>query len=310
MLQPQDIFKIGIGTWGIGGFMERDSSIDEGKQIDALAYMFNKGMNFAEANMWYSQGYSVEILARALKKSGKKREDIFICEAIYLKDDKDLNTSKREIDQVMELFETDYIDTLQFSAGSFDRASFEEITEWIDQLLADKKIRFTSITNEDLDLLKRYHEKYDSKLFSHEVVFNFEVRVNEELGIIPYAKSNNIKTVVYQPLRRNRTAQHNWEPIVKLASKYGKTQNQIILNWILSKGYLPLTKSENILYIDEHLDVLNFQMESADLEELNNFKIPNYNPPVIDWHKTGVGVTIDQVSNVFDALYKEQNQSK
>lgn len=310
MLQPQDIFKIGIGTWGIGGFMERDNSIDEGKQVDALAYMFGKGMNFAEANMWYSQGYSVEILAKALKKSGKKREDIFICEAIYLKDDKDLNASKKEIEQVMELFGTDYIDTLQFSAGSFYRASFEEITEWIDKLISDNKIRFTSITNEDLELLQKYHQKYGNKLFSHEVVYNFEVRVNEELGIIPYAQANNIKTIVYQPLRRNRTAQRNWEAISKLASKYGKIQNQIILNWILSKGYLPLTKSETITHIDEHLASVDFEIELKDLELLNNFKIPNYTPPAIDCHKSGVGVTIDQASNIFNDLYNEQNEIK
>jgi predicted aldo/keto reductase-like oxidoreductase len=48
--------------------------------------MLDRGMNFAEANMWYSDGYSVEILAKALKKSSKKRSDLFICQAIYLKE--------------------------------------------------------------------------------------------------------------------------------------------------------------------------------------------------------------------------------
>ena len=111
MLDIKKLSKIGIGTWGIGGLMERDNSIDVGKQIDALAYMFGRGMNFVEANMWYSQGYSVEILARALKKSGKKREDIFICQAIYLKEGKTLEQSKDEVRKIMDLFSTEYVDT-------------------------------------------------------------------------------------------------------------------------------------------------------------------------------------------------------
>ena len=85
-IKKEDLFPIGIGMWGIGGYMERDNSIDEAKQIDAIAYMLDRGMNFAEANMWYSDGYSVEILAKALKKSSKKRSDLFICQAIYLKE--------------------------------------------------------------------------------------------------------------------------------------------------------------------------------------------------------------------------------
>lgn len=301
------LFPIGIGTWGIGGYMERDNSIDEGKQVDAIAYMLDKGMNFMEANMWYSQGYSVEILSKAFKKSGKKRSDIVICQAIYLKDDKDLESSKKEVQQVMELFETDYVDTLQFSMGSFLRNSFEEITEWIDSLLSEKKIKYTSITNESLDLLKKYHEKYGDKLFSHEVVFNFEVRTNEKLGIIPYANENDIQTVVYQPLRRNRTAQRNWKLVSELSKKYGKSQNQILMNWIVSKGYLPLTKSETLSHIDEHLETLEFEMKSDDIKALNDFIIPNYKEPLVDWNKSGNGVSIDQMSNIFDEEYAKQN---
>lgn len=305
-LDPAQIFPLGIGTWGIGGLVERDNSIDEGKQTDALAYMFSNGMNFAEANMWYSQGYSAEILARGLARSNQKRESIFICQAIYLKENKDLKSSIKELDQVLELFGSDYIDSLQFSAGSFDIASFAEITEWIDLLLSKKKIRYTSITNEDLGLLKKYHQKYNDHLFSHEVAYNFEARVNEELGIIPYATEHNIKTVVYQPLRRNRTAQRNWSPLVHLASQYKKTQNQIILSWIHSKGYLALTKSETIAHIDEHLEAMQFEMKPEDLELLNSFHIPGYRHPEIDWHKTGAGVSIDQLSNIFDEEYDRQ----
>lgn len=305
MLDQKKLSKIGIGTWGIGGFMERDNSIDEGKQVDAIAYMLSNGMNFVEANMFYSEGYSVEILAKAIEKSGIKREDLFVCQAIYLKGDKRIPEAREELTRVLDLLGTDYVDTIQFSMGSFLLSSFEEITDWIDEVLEGKQSRYTSITNANLDLLKQYHEKFTQSLFSHEVVFNFEMRANEELGIIDYGEKNEIKTVVYQPLRRNRTAKLNWEPITKLAEKYDKSQNQIIMNWITSKGYLPLTKSETISHIDEHLDSLKFEMDQADLNLLSNYKLPNFTPPKIDWYKTGDGVSIDQLSNVFEDIYKQ-----
>jgi len=305
MLDPKKLSKIGIGTWGVGGYLELDESINKKKQTEAITYMFERGLNFVDINMLFAQGISVEIVADALKKSSKDRKDIFVCQFIYLNDNKSFHLSKNELKQALELFETEYIDTLQFSMPSFRISNFNEIGKWIDELLESKKIRFTSITNENIKFLKKFYGRYGEKLFSHEVVFNFEVRINETLGVIPYAQKNNIKTVVYQPLRRNRTAMQNWEVLQDLSNKYGKSQNQVIMNWIVSKGYLPLTKSETIKHIDEHIDSLEFEIEQKDLNLLESFIIPNYIEPIIDWDGSGIGVKIGKVSNIFDDLYKK-----
>jgi aryl-alcohol dehydrogenase-like predicted oxidoreductase len=95
MLNINQLSKLGIGTWGIGGFAEINLSNDDEKQISALVHMLNNGLNFVEANMWYSQGKSVDLLSKALKKSNKKREDIFICQAVYIKNG-DFETAERE----------------------------------------------------------------------------------------------------------------------------------------------------------------------------------------------------------------------
>ena len=270
-----------------------------------MAHMFSEGMNLVEINMLYSAGKSVEILGNAIKLSGVPRKDIFVCASIHTKQTKSLDVSKGEVDSIFNLLETDYIDTVQFNMSSFAVSGFEKITKWVDTLLASGKIRYTSITNEDLSLLKKYHEKYGDKLFSHEVGFNFEVRVHEELNIIKYANENDVRTVVFQPLRRNRTADLNWDPIVKLANKYGKTQNQVLLNWIVSKGYIPLTRSDNIDHINENIAALDFVIEDSDIELLDNFKISNYTQPEIAWDMDSPGVRVDQLSNVFDAHYNQ-----
>lgn len=306
MINKSDLFPIGIGTWGIGGFAEKDSGIDAKKQKEAITYMFNRGMNFVEANLWYSQGSSAEILASALKDSKKKRDDVFICQAIYLKNGGGMEEAEGEVDKALKLFETNYIDSVQFSQSVFLEYEFDEITNFFENLFKNKKIRYTSITNEDLDLLRRYHKHFGERLFSHEVCFNLEVKENEKLGIIPYAKKNNILTVVYQPLRRNRTAQRNWPLLAELSKKYNVTQNQILLSWIASKGYLPLTKSENISHIDEHLASLEIKLKPEDIKELNDFTPPGYTSPEIDWDKSRGGVRMDQLSNIFDEEYGKQ----
>lgn len=305
MINKNDLFPIGIGTWGVGGFVERDTSVDEARQVKAIAHMINSEMNFVEANYWYSQGYSVEILAKAIEKSDKKRDDIFVCQAVYLKD-YGLDRAEEEVDKVLKLLKTDYVDTIQFSQSVFLKYKLEELAEFVEKMMSKSKTRFAGITNENLDLLKDYHNIFKDKLISHEVVFNFEVRENEKQGIIPYAEKNDILTVVYQPLRRNRTAQRKWPLVVELSKKYGITQNQLLMAWIVGKGFLPLTKSETIEHIDEHIASLKINLEKEDAKKLDEFVIPGYKPPAIDWDKSGEGVRIDQISNIFDEEYGKQ----
>lgn len=305
MITKKDLFPIGIGTWGVGGFAEKDPKADLAKQQSTLTYMLNKGMNFVEANMWYSQGIAVDVLSKAFKNSHKKREDLFICQAVYLKTNK-LQDTESEVDTVLKYFDTDYVDTLEFTQSVFVQYPFADVVRVIEDLLNKGKTRFTSITNENPELLEKYHRHFGDKLFSHEVCYNFEVRDNENLGTIPYAQANDILTVVYQPLRRNRTANRNWHLLVVLAEKYKVTQNQILLAWIVSKGLLPLTKSETIEHIDEHLASLNIKLDPQDVKRLNEFEVPNYKALKIDWNKTGDGIDVSQLSNVFDEEYDKQ----
>ena len=48
MINKKDFSSFGMGTWGIGGFAERDKNNDDEKQVKAMAYMFEKGVNYVE----------------------------------------------------------------------------------------------------------------------------------------------------------------------------------------------------------------------------------------------------------------------
>lgn len=308
MLDPKDIFPIGIGTWGIGGYVLNEPATDLYKQEKAIIHMLNSGMNFMEANMWYSEGQSAHVLANAFKNSNKKRKDIFICQAVYVKDGK-FEKVEEEVENVLKLFNTDYVDSFQFTTSVFTNFGFNKCVSLVNKLLTKKLSRYVSITNENRDLLEKVHKEFGTKLFSHEVSFTFENRENEtdENGPISYAKKNKIRTVAYQPLRRNRTALRNWPVLVELSEKYGVTQNQILLAWIMNKGFLPLTKSETVSHIDEHIEALNIKLESDDIKRLENFKVESYDPPKVDWEKTGKGIDVSQLPNVFDEEYDKQN---
>ena len=87
---------------------------------------------------------------------------------------------------------------------------------------------------------------------------------------------------------------------MELSEKYGKTQNQILLNWIVKeKGIFPIIKSTNMERIKENLNALNFNMEAEDYEKLNKFRSKAFDEVAIDFLGNG-GITIDQLANQFE----------
>ena len=112
-----------------------------------------------------------------------------------------------------------------------------------------------------------------------------------------YCKENNILFTAYQPLRRNKIAQKNYPFLHFLAKKYNKTQNQIMINWIVKeKEIMPLIKSTNKDRIKENIEALNFEMKKDDYQLLNNFQNEKINTIEINWIDES-GVTIDQLAN-------------
>lgn len=302
MINKNDFSKMGIGTWGIGGFMEADANNDDVGQVDALSYTLNKGINYVETVYMYAQGKAVDLLSQAVKKSGVDRNNIFVTLSVYQKDASTIEEAEKRVNDFLSTLGTDHVDSVQFTMGLVKGLGLDATKTMVEKLIGEGKTRFTSLTNSSPEFLKTYHEALGDKLFAHEGAFNFEVRENEKLGVTGYAQQNNILNVVYQPLRRNMTASRNWPLLVELSQKYGKSQNQIILNWVVSKGFFPLVKSSTKNHVDENLASFDFQMEQGDLDRLNSFEIPNYTAPKIDWYDTGEGVKIHQLSNVFDEL--------
>lgn len=308
MINKKGLFPIGIGAWGHGGFSEINPDNDDEKQINAISHQLLKGMNFVELNFWNSRGKSVKLIKEAIDKSGIDRDKLFLMQSIYNYYNPKIEDVEHEFESCLKLFKVKYIDALQFPLTAIKVYGFENLINLTKKYLDKGLIRHVSVTNFNLEYLKKYHDIFGDKLFSHELHFSFEIRDLEDLQITKYADDHGIINVPYQPLRRNRTSNLNWPVLVEMAKRYNKTQNQIILRWIIQKGFHPLVKSENIQHIDENLDSMNFVLSDADYKIIDEFRVPNYKSKPIDWWMENgdskLTSCVHGLPNIFDEEYK------
>ena len=288
MINKEKIYPIGIGTWKIDY-----ENIDN--DLEALIHSYKLGQNYLSLYMLYNNGEVVRKLKKFIDIVG--RENLFINVNLEPTINKREDVSK-QLNEYLEILNIDYVDSLQLHKPSFSNIPLTEVYEEIKKLVELHKVRYVGISNSTLEELIEIEKVIKIDFF--EGVYNLECKIYEDIKVLDYCNNHNITFICYQPLRRNRTALRNYPVLKELSEKYNKTQNQIILNWIIKeKKILPLIKCTNIDRINENNSSLDFEMSKEDYNKLNDFRSIEFDSIVVDWTDKG-GVSIDQLANQFE----------
>lgn len=287
-MSVENIFSIGIGTFRID-LAQNESS------MNALTHSFKLGQNYIDTSHLYENGKVMEFLSKFIKTIG--RDNIFVTTKIEPTVEK-ITDIEEQLNKYLEIMDIEYVDCLMLHSVIFTKLPLLETYKEMNRMIELGKAKSLGLSNSNLEQLKEINEQYPISIY--EGVYNLECKLNEDIGIIDYCKTNNIIFCAYQPLRRNRTSSRNYPLLVELASKYNKTQNQIILNWIIKeKGLNVLIKSTNIERINENIGAIQFDMNKEDYEKLNSFKAKEFDKVKIDFYGKG-GITVDQLANQFE----------
>lgn len=284
-MNKDNIFKIGIGSWKV----DPDNFKED---LEALKYSFDQGQNYLSLSMLYNNGKVVEKMKGFIDLVG--RENLFISAYLekYIESIEDV---EKQLNDYLEVLNLKYIDCLQIHSFSVCKIPMIDVYKEINRLVNLGKVKYIGVSNVNLEQLKQINSIVRIDFF--EGVYNLDCKYYENTGLLEYCNENNILFIAYQPIRRNKITQKNYEFLVKLAKKYNKTQNQIMINWIVKeKGILPIIKSTNLDRIKENIDSISFDMEKADYKVLNDFKNEKINSIEVNWNNES-GINIDQLAN-------------
>lgn len=300
MINKENIFPIAIGTYGLGA--DRSESWDDNKselvinkeEMNALIYSYEQGQNYIETSYIYAGGQTMRFISKFLKRVDRNKLFITVKIENFIEKVEDI---EEQLDKYLNILGITYADSILLHTPKASKISLKDTYNELKRLVSIGKSRYISASNLNIDQLKMIVEELDIDLFSFEGLYNLECKQNEDVGILDYCKKQNILFINYQPFRRNRTANHNYPLLVELANKYGKTQNQVLLNYYSKeKGLIPITKANKVEHIKLNLDALNFTMDKEDYEKLNEFRCSEFDELEVDWQDNG-GIPIYKFAN-------------
>jgi len=264
---------LGIGTWGMGGSFETDTTEDE-KYVQALKTAIKMGMTHIDTAEMYGKGHAEELVGKAIQEFN--REELFITTKVKgqnLRYDDVIAAAAGSLKRL----NTNYID-LYLIHWPNPSIPLSETMKALDYLVAQGTVQNIGVSNFSVEGIHEAQKHAKNRVVANQIEYNLRMRnrgqfTNDmETRIIPYCKQHNITVIVYrpiQPLVRGELSATAVETVNSLARKYGKTPVQVALNWLLSKNLITIPKASSPAHLTEVMGSLGWKLTQEDIDVLD-----------------------------------------
>jgi diketogulonate reductase-like aldo/keto reductase len=262
---------LGVGTWGIGGKHSADYSNDE-EGITAIRAAIDFGMTHIDTAEYYGAGHTEEIVGKAIKPYN--REALFITTKVYrthLQYQKVLSSVKESLRRMT----VEYVD-LFLVHWPDPTVPIKETMKAMEHCVDEGYSRFIGVSNFSIPLLQEAQsqlEKY--RLVANQVYYNLtRVRKTYFNGLsvadlYSYCREKDITLIAWSPLEEGKLAKPGFPVLDEIAKKYGKTQGQVALNWLISQdNVIAIPKTSNVNHVKENVGALGWRLSEEDFNRL------------------------------------------
>ena len=262
-----EVNPIGIGTWGVGGFMEAEYGKDR-EEIEAIQYSLKKGQNHIDTAEMYGNGHAEEIVSDAIK--GSDRNKLFIASKVH-RNYTESGGVLKSTENILIRLNVDYLDLLYIHAF-WEGEDMKDYLDGVNEAKEQGLVINVGVSNFNTSQLKWAYSKTKNPIVANQMNYNILHQIEVPQEMKDFCIEKDIMIVAYRPVERGELADKTKDKnVLKLADKYSKTPAQIAMNWLIAQeNVVTIPKSTNKIHIDENLGALEFDLEPDDIERLNN----------------------------------------
>lgn len=264
---------IGTGSGTKWQWLKKGKALEDNapgqELVDQLLLALNNGFYHIDTAEFYTTHHEV---GEAVKQSGIKREDLWITSKYSPYSGR---TVTEAIDITLKELDTEYLDFYLIHTPFFkDDSKYSIEMAWKDMVEVKKqgKARYIGVSNFTVEQLERVFKTCEPEFYPSVNQVEFHAYLQDQtVNITDFCVKHNILLESYGPLSPlfrvpTEGESHPLKDILpKLSENYGKTESQILLRYVLQKGYLPITTSSKVQRIKESLDIYQFELSQDDI---------------------------------------------
>ncbi len=257
------VFPIGIGTWRLGGGAMLKSTANDKKEVKAISYALDKGINVIDTAELYGKGHAEELVGQAIK--GINRERLLIISKVFVHN-MGFEGVQMAAKASIERMKCKYID-LYLIHWPTTSGAIRETIMGMEKLMDEGLIRNIGVSNFHIGHLQTAMaaaQKY--RIVANEISYSL-MHKEDENDVIPFCETQKIKIIAHTPLAQGRAIR--MKEVEETAARYKKKPVQVALNYLLKKS-LPIPKAVDQGHIRDIIGSVGWQLDDEDYKILSN----------------------------------------
>lgn len=226
--------------------------------------------------------FNEEEVGSAIKRSGVKREDIFLTSKVWL-EHYGYDACKKSVYDSLKKLQTDYIDLMLLHQPFGDTFG-----AWraLNELYDEGKLRAIGVSNFGPDRLVEF------ACFNDVVPMVNQIETNplcQQVEAAKWLKKYGVVHESWAPFGEGRNGLFENPTLTDIGAKYGKTTAQVMLRWNIERGVVVIPKTVHKQRMQENFDVFDFTLSDDDMQriaELNSERslfFSHYDPSMVEW---------------------------
>jgi 2,5-diketo-D-gluconate reductase B len=250
-VQGQRVPALGFGTWQLSGDEAREAT------RDALE------IGYRQIDTAQAYGNEAEV-GRAIAESGVPREDVFLTTKI-VRDSLKGDRVGPAVDESLRKLGTNYVDLLLIHWPT-DEVPLGETLSAMRAAQDAGKVRHLGVSNFRAPLLLEAMEH--ATILADQVPYQ-PGRTQNSLRDLAVEK--DVMITAYSPLRGDGLKD---PALAAVASKHGKTVQQVALRWLLQQDKVsPIPRSSKAAHRRANFDVFDFELDDSDMSAIDAIRV-------------------------------------
>ena len=232
---------------GIGTFMMSPADAEA-----AVESALRSGVRLIDT----ANGYMNESgTGRGIKKSGVAREEIFLVSKLW----PTVYAKETAVDEMLSRLDTDFVDLLFLHQPT---ANWREGYRNIEKAYKEGKVKAIGLSNFPAELIREAIETMEIKPHVVQVEAHPYYPQTE---LKKFLAETGMGLMAWFPLGHGDKNLVNEPVFTELASKYGKSNAQIILRWHIQSGDVIFPGSRNPAHIRDNFDIFDFALTDEEM---------------------------------------------
>ncbi len=209
----------------------------------------------------------------AWRKSGLKREDLFLVTKVWISNNGEQRAAK-SIDKSLRKLQTEYIDLLLIH-----QAYGDVFGTWraMERAYREGKVRAIGVSNFQAGRFFDFAHYVEVKPMVNQLQCNTLI---QQTGIEPLMNDFGTKMMAWGPLGgQGVEGVVKSEELAAIGTKYGKSAAQVALRWLIQRGIVAIPKSSHKERMAQNFDIFDFALSDDDMAKI----------ATLNRHDTGTG---------------------